>query len=129
MDVVAPRKPLTVDAAASCLLPFRFGGQARGAAQLFRQPPAVRDGIVVPDEDDRVAAVAGRRLAALPHITRRQLREHDVPAAGGDEGEAADRRRWMTGGAHETGVLVLGHGRAADEEFADIHTMDRALVL
>jgi hypothetical protein len=76
-----------------------------------------------------MAAEARWRLAALPFIGRRQLREHAVPAAGGDERKAADGRPGIPGCADEAGVLVLCHGTAADEEFVDVHTMDRAFIL
>src|SRR5262249_22696747 len=120
IDVVAPRVATAVDAAAGGAFPFRLGRQADRALNLAGEPLAVSLGIVVGDQDDWMAAVAGRRLAALPGVGQRELAKDLVAAAEGDEGKIANRRRRMGGGAHEPRVLVVGDREAPDEELADV---------
>jgi hypothetical protein len=56
------------------------------------------------------------------------LLEQGVAPGGGDERQPTDGRRRVAGRAHEARVLVVGHGKAADEELADVDAMDRAFV-
>src|SRR6266850_3809857 len=79
-------------------------------------------------EHDGMVAVALRRFAVLPDVRRGKLLEDGVAAACGDERKPANTRRRISGGANEPRVFVVGDGKAADEEFAEVHTMNGPLV-
>src|SRR5579871_6499038 len=75
-----------------------------------------------------MAAVARRRMAALPDVGRGEISEDVFEHARRDERQRADRRRRMTGGADETRVFVVGDGKPADEELADADAVNGTLV-
>src|SRR6185295_16402812 len=117
IDLVAPWIPGAVHAAASGAFPFGFRRQPARTPQRRRQPRAVRDRIVLPDEHDGMIAVALRRLAVLPDVRRGELLEDLVAARCGDHRQTANRGRGVSGGADEARVLVVGDGKASEEIF------------
>ena len=127
--VTAPRVPLAVDPATRRLFPLGFRRQAHQPLERVRQPAAVRGRILVRNEHDGVAAVAGRRFVVLPDVGQREILEDGVAPTRRDERQPADGGRRMASRAHEAGVVVARHGKASDEELADVHAMNGAFVV
>lgn len=75
-----------------------------------------------------MAAVACGRLGAPPDIWRGQLLE-ELRSPDGDERQAANRGRWITGRADEPRVVVLRDRKSADEKLADVDPVYRTLIL